>query len=212
MTHCGLHGVMEAVYYGVPMVGMPIFIDQGDTLIKMKEKEIAVGLNKDTATVEEIYQCLIEILSNPKYKRKVDKLSSLMRDAKETPLERVIEFTEYMIRHKGAEHLKLGSRHLNFIQYFCLDTLAFILLILISVIYILYKCIKLIFRKFMISATTEINTSEPISNSYLLSNGKSIKSEGNAQDELDATKRINFASNISEFANSVSSFEDKKHI
>ncbi len=28
MTHCGMHGVMEAIYHGVPMVGMPVFIDQ----------------------------------------------------------------------------------------------------------------------------------------------------------------------------------------
>ena len=27
-THCGMHGVMEAVYHRVPMVGMPVFVDQ----------------------------------------------------------------------------------------------------------------------------------------------------------------------------------------
>ena len=28
ITHCGMHGVMEAIYHAVPMVGMPVFIDQ----------------------------------------------------------------------------------------------------------------------------------------------------------------------------------------
>ena len=28
ITHCGMHGVMEAIYHKVPMVGMPVFIDQ----------------------------------------------------------------------------------------------------------------------------------------------------------------------------------------
>ena len=28
ITHCGMHGVLESIYYGVPMVGMPVFIDQ----------------------------------------------------------------------------------------------------------------------------------------------------------------------------------------
>ena len=28
ITHCGMHGVMEAIYHSVPMVGMPVFIDQ----------------------------------------------------------------------------------------------------------------------------------------------------------------------------------------
>ena len=28
LTHCGMHGVLEAVWNKVPMVGMPVFIDQ----------------------------------------------------------------------------------------------------------------------------------------------------------------------------------------
>ena len=28
LTHCGMHGVLEAVWNEVPMVGMPVFIDQ----------------------------------------------------------------------------------------------------------------------------------------------------------------------------------------
>ena len=28
ITHCGMHGVMESIYHSVPMVGMPVFIDQ----------------------------------------------------------------------------------------------------------------------------------------------------------------------------------------
>ena len=45
-THCGMHGVMEAIYYGVPMVGMPVFIDQVDVLARIEEKRIGVGLDK----------------------------------------------------------------------------------------------------------------------------------------------------------------------
>lgn len=36
ITHCGMHGVMEAIYHAVPMVGMPVFIDQVDILRKSK--------------------------------------------------------------------------------------------------------------------------------------------------------------------------------
>ena len=33
ITHCGMHGVLESVHYGVPMVGMPVFIDQAGLYI-----------------------------------------------------------------------------------------------------------------------------------------------------------------------------------
>ena len=32
LTHCGMHGVLEAVWNSVPMVGMPVFIDQVGTV------------------------------------------------------------------------------------------------------------------------------------------------------------------------------------
>ncbi|CAG7838360.1 unnamed protein product [Allacma fusca] len=148
LTHCGLHGVMEAIYYGVPMVGMPIFIDQGDVLIKMKDKGIAVGFHKENTTAEEIYAALKEVIDNPKYKHNIQRLSHLMRDVKESPLERATELLEYIMRHHGAEHLKLSSRHLNFFQYFCIDTILFLLLLIATVSYIQFRIWKQIFRFF----------------------------------------------------------------
>lgn len=35
ITHCGMHGVMEAIFHAVPMVGMPIFVDQ----VNLKSKK-----------------------------------------------------------------------------------------------------------------------------------------------------------------------------
>ena len=149
LTHCGLHGVMEGIYFGIPMVGMPIFIDQGDVLIKMKEKGIARGFNKDNTTADEIYEHLHEVLYNSTYKENVMKLSHLMRDVRETPLEKVMLFLEYLIRHNGAEHLKLSSRHLNFLQYFSIDTLSFIFLVSCLSFYIIYKIMKLVFKEIL---------------------------------------------------------------
>ncbi len=125
---------MEAIYFAVPMVGMPIFIDQGDALIKMKEKGIAVGFDKDTATADEIYELISEVLTNSTYKSNIENLSHLMRDVSEPPLDRVLNFIEYIMRHKGAEHLKLSSRHLTFIQYFSLDVIAFFSAIILGVL------------------------------------------------------------------------------
>ena len=62
-THCGMHGVMESIYYGVPMVGMPVFTDQGDVKTRMVQKGLGVGLPK-SATEEEIYQAIVEVRDN----------------------------------------------------------------------------------------------------------------------------------------------------
>merc|ERR1712038_1286988 len=60
-THCGMHGVMEAIYHEVPMVGMPVFIDQIDVLARIKQKGIGVGLDK-WASNHEIKSAIQEVL------------------------------------------------------------------------------------------------------------------------------------------------------
>ena len=58
-----MHGVMEAIYHKVPMVGMPVFIDQIDVLARMLQKDIAVGIDK-YSDAEAIRSALEEVLTN----------------------------------------------------------------------------------------------------------------------------------------------------
>jgi len=84
-THCGMHGVLEAIYHAVPIVGMPVFIDQvgqvcigiwptsvdlivqADLRVRVEEKAIGVTLAK-SATEEEIYQAIVQARDDDKYK------------------------------------------------------------------------------------------------------------------------------------------------
>lgn len=61
-------------------------------------------------------------------------MSSVIRDQIETPVERAVYWSEYVIRHKGAFHMRSAARELNFYQYHSIDVLAFLTLILIGLI------------------------------------------------------------------------------
>ena len=58
-----MHGVMEAIYHQVPMVGMPVFIDQIDVLARIKQKEIGVGVDK-WASIDEIKNSIQQVLTD----------------------------------------------------------------------------------------------------------------------------------------------------
>ena len=79
ITHCGMHGVLESVHYAVPMVGMPVFIDQGDVLKRIQEAEIGVGVSKDVSE-DDLYSAILEVRDNPRYKQNIDRLSTVFRD------------------------------------------------------------------------------------------------------------------------------------
>jgi len=123
LTHCGMHGVLESIYYAVPMVGMPVFIDQGDVLHRITEKGIGVGIDKFAGT-DAIINAIKTVDDNPKYKTNIDKLSAVMRSRQNTPMEDALWLLTHVSQTKGAEHLKIKSGNLSFIQYYCLDSLV----------------------------------------------------------------------------------------
>ena len=120
------------------MVGIPVFVDQGDVLTRIVDKGIGVGLDK-TATADEIYNAVVEVRDNTKYRKKIKKLSSLMKLRRHSPMEDTVWFLEYVAMSEGAEHLKLASRHLNLVQYYSVDSMIILLCSTIIIIIIGYN-------------------------------------------------------------------------
>ena len=63
VTHCGMHGVMEALTNGVPMLGLPVFADQEDVLVRLEEKGLAVRGNK-FGSKEELQAAILQGATN----------------------------------------------------------------------------------------------------------------------------------------------------
>lgn len=61
-----------------------------------------------------------------------------------TPAQSVVYWTEYVIRHKGAPHLKYHGLNLAWYQYYLLDVIAVILVFIFLVLYIVVKSLNLI--------------------------------------------------------------------
>ena len=69
----------------------------------------------------------------------MDRLAELFELERHLPLDSAVWLLEYVSRTKGADHLKIESRNLNLLQYFCIDTITFIILSLFVVGFIVYK-------------------------------------------------------------------------
>ena len=55
-------------------------------------------------------------------------MSSLFKDRPATAMNTAIYWIEYVIRHRGAKHMKYPGADLNFFQYYSLDVIAFLIL------------------------------------------------------------------------------------
>lgn len=81
-----------------------------------------------------------------RYQNNVKKIVELAKDQPMTGLERAIWWTEYVIRHKGAKHLRSPAIDLPLYQYLLLDIIAFLLAVLVICTYILFKLLKVVLK------------------------------------------------------------------
>lgn len=79
------------------------------------------------------------------------KYSAIFKDQPEKPVDRAVFWVEYVIRHNGANHLRLPGEDLNFFQYFLLDVIAFISVVALTVLGVTVFVIKTIVKKLFCS-------------------------------------------------------------
>lgn len=65
ITHGGTNGLYEAIYHGVPMVGLPLFADQPDNMMHMKTKGAAVVLDINAMESKDLADALKTVINNP---------------------------------------------------------------------------------------------------------------------------------------------------
>ncbi len=95
VTHAGIGSVMEAAYYGVPMLAIPQMDEQVFTARTMVEAGLGVMIMKDELTPETLKAALHELTTNPVYTENVKKLSESMQHlGGEYAADKVIAFME----------------------------------------------------------------------------------------------------------------------
>ncbi|XP_075218155.1 UDP-glycosyltransferase UGT5-like [Lycorma delicatula] len=138
ISQVGLQSFQEATYYGVPILGIPMFADQDFNARKVVETGAGLSLEFNDITYEHVYEKLKELLTNSSYKEKMACLSNLMKDRQNSPLDTAVWWVEYVLRHNGAPHLRPASLDLTFYEYYMLDILIVGLIFVIISLYIIY--------------------------------------------------------------------------
>lgn len=129
VAHGGTNGVQEAIYHGVPIVGLPLVFDQPDNLSKISARGAAKIADFITLTRSSFADALREVLYNSSYRENMQTLSRLHRDQPMKPLDRAVFWIEYVIRNRGAPHLKAESLKMSWCVYHSVDVIATLLTI-----------------------------------------------------------------------------------
>ncbi|XP_012504301.1 PREDICTED: UDP-glucuronosyltransferase 1-3 isoform X2 [Propithecus coquereli] len=147
ITHSGSHGIYEGICNGVPMVMMPLFGDQMDNAKRMETRGAGVTLNVLEMTSADLENALKTVINDKSYKENIMRLSSLHKDRPVEPLDLAVFWVEFVMRHKGAPHLRPAAHDLTWYQYHSLDVIGFLLAVVLAVTFVTFKCCAYGFRK-----------------------------------------------------------------
>uniref|UniRef100_A0A674D720 UDP glucuronosyltransferase 5 family, polypeptide F1 n=1 Tax=Salmo trutta TaxID=8032 RepID=A0A674D720_SALTR len=131
VAHGGTNGIFEAIYHGVPIVGLPLVFDQPDNLSRMKVKGVAKVVDLATLDRNIFSQALQEVLDEPSYRMNMQRLSRLHRDVPMEPLDTALFWIEFVMRHKGAAHLRTESYRMPWYSYHSVDVMVFLLAVVL---------------------------------------------------------------------------------
>lgn len=147
ITHGGLLGTTEAVYHGVPLMGIPMFADQKMNMISFQQSGLGLMLEYSNLTDATFKNVLDEMLENDKYRMKSKEMAIRFKDRPASAIETAKFWIEYVVRHNGAKFMQSAALKLNDIQYNNLDVYGLLLLVAFLVLYIPYTIIKFLFGK-----------------------------------------------------------------
>jgi glucuronosyltransferase len=152
VAHGGTNGIYEAIYHKVPIVGIPLLFDQFENILRLEVRGAAKGVDVTKLTSQNFVETLQEVLHDPSYRDSMKRLSDLHRDKPMHPLDTALFWVEFVMRNKGAAHLRTESYKLPWYSYHSLDVMCLLvavlsLLVAVIVLSIYYICSKLCRRK-----------------------------------------------------------------
>ncbi|XP_050427337.1 UDP-glucosyltransferase 2-like [Adelges cooleyi] len=149
--HGGMSGVYEAVDAGVPMLGFPIASDQPRNIASLVDAGMAIKLDLMSVTETLIFDSANKLINDKKYLSNAKLVSKRFKDRPMSPAKAATYWTEYVVRHNGAQHLKTKAFNLTWYEYYLLDVFLVILISFFTIGYILYtflnvSCERILFK------------------------------------------------------------------
>ena len=89
---------------------------------------------------------LKDLLEKPHYLENIRKTAEIMNDNPLPSLDLAVYWCEYLIRHKGAPHLRPATHEMYWFQELVLDVIMFVLVSVTLTIYVVIAIFKLLYR------------------------------------------------------------------
>lgn len=141
ITHGGLLSTLEATYHGAPLLGLPVIIDQQHNMQRVQAEGWGRFLKWDNLTYHNLRQNIFEIIHDTSIRETVVRRSAMMRDQPMTPGQWLSYWVEYVLRHRGAYHLRCPAHKMPWYQLYNVDVWLLVVVVVALVSFLTFKLV-----------------------------------------------------------------------
>ncbi|KAM9254025.1 LOW QUALITY PROTEIN: UDP-glucuronosyltransferase 3A1-like [Dugong dugon] len=106
VTHGGQNSIMEATQHGVPMVGMPLFGDQPENLLRVEAKNLGVSILINQLKAGTLALMMKQVIEDKRCKSAAMAASIIRRSHPLSPSQRLVGWIDHILQTGGGAHLK----------------------------------------------------------------------------------------------------------
>ncbi|XP_042877955.1 UDP-glucosyltransferase 2-like isoform X2 [Penaeus japonicus] len=106
ITHGGQLSTMESTYHGIPVLGLPVMGDQQTNMVQVEKEGWGKVIFWDQLSEEVLAEGIKSVMNDQSMRVEAKRRSRVMKDQPQSAGEIASYWVEYVIRHKGAPHLR----------------------------------------------------------------------------------------------------------
>lgn len=135
----------EAINYGHQLLVIPFVGDQYRNALRVESTGYGKFMDFRDITHESLFNVLNEMFTDDKYSKRAKEISAIFRENQNHPMDDFIWWIEYVIKFRGAKHLKSVAVDMPLFSYLLLDVILVNLLAILVVVLGVYFLIKKLF-------------------------------------------------------------------
>uniref|UniRef100_A0A182R932 Uncharacterized protein n=1 Tax=Anopheles funestus TaxID=62324 RepID=A0A182R932_ANOFN len=140
VTHGGLLSVQEAIWYGIPMLGIPNYGDQYQNVRRIERIGIGKQLILEDVNPNSFKRHLLDVINDERYKQSATTVSRIIRDKQITPRMKALWVVEWVLRnHNKTINMLDDLNDVGYIQKYSIDVLSTIILMTCLLILMSYR-------------------------------------------------------------------------
>ncbi|XP_062240684.1 UDP-glucuronosyltransferase 3A1-like [Platichthys flesus] len=130
ITHGGQNSLLQAVYHAVPVLGIPLFGDQFDNVVRAETKGLGLSISPTHITRELLSSAVQTLIQDTRFKFTALSLSTIHKSHPVPPALRLVQWVDHILHSGGGAHLQPSSLSQPWYQRYLLDVILLLSLAL----------------------------------------------------------------------------------